>query len=85
MTSRGLSISTPGDPNPRRAGRLLLALGAVALLASGSSSAADLIFGFEGMPTQVSGEVGEVKTFDVFATLTTAGNTLPDGVQSHRR
>ena len=38
-------------------------------------------FGFEGVPGRVVGQPGEVKTFEVFVTLTTANNPSPDGAQ----
>ncbi len=40
---------------------------------------ADLVLGFAGFPAEISGSPGEVKTFDLYATLTTSENTSPDG------
>jgi hypothetical protein len=37
-------------------------------------------FGFDG-PVEVQGSPGEVKTFDIFPTLTTTDNSSPDGAQ----
>jgi hypothetical protein len=40
---------------------------------------ADLSLGFEGYPAEISGAPGEVKTFEVYATLTTSNNSSPFG------
>ncbi|MBI4602519.1 MAG: hypothetical protein HY721_11220, partial [Planctomycetes bacterium] len=51
-------------------------------VAAGSLPAVELTLGFEGCPEEVSGSPGEVRTFDVFATLTTEANDSPDGAQA---
>src|SRR5262245_66264804 len=40
-----------------------------------------VVLGFEGAPERLTGGAGEVKTFEVYVTLTTLDNTSPRGVQ----
>jgi hypothetical protein len=62
--------------------RMLFVLAAAAsVLFGGTVGAADFAFGFEGCPASLEGQPGDVKTFDVYATLTTTNNEDPDGAQ----
>lgn len=52
----------------------------VLVCGSPTARSADFTFGFEGCPSTIEGQTGEVKTFDVFVTLTTSNNPEMAGV-----
>jgi hypothetical protein len=54
---------------------------AAALFLAGAARAQDFSLGLEGCPDRLTGNAGDVVTFDVFATLTTANNPDTDGPQ----
>jgi hypothetical protein len=65
--------------NPKR---FIILLGLTSFLLSFEEArGADFALGFEGVPERIVGAPGEVKTFDVFLTLTTTNNESPDGAQ----
>lgn len=51
------------------------------ILVAGSLRAADFSFGFDGCPAQIRGLVGQVKSFEVFVTLTSENIEGIDGAQ----
>jgi hypothetical protein len=61
---------------------LFVCAASVTLLLSGTARAQSFVLGFDACPpADVTGTAGEVKTFDIFATLTTNDNTGANGPQ----
>ena len=72
-------------PNTRSSryarGPLASLVGLLALVAAPGAPAVEVSLDFEGCPAEVTGQAGEVKTFEVLVALTTSSNDLGVGAQ----